>query len=469
MSLEALVSVAALEKGVKVMGYAIRKMFRVYWRQIVATVSVSFAVMAPVVVGAMGMGLDVAQSRLIQERLSNALDSAALAGAAAATSEPDIRRKIEDFFDANYPFERLGVRFDPDVVVNGDEVQVNGNAQYNTRFLRLIGIETIDLDAETIVQRQVQGIEVALVMDNTGSMATNNNIGALRTAATNFVSILFDSTENPNFIRVGLVPYSTSVNVGSYGLGLDDEGRYYDTAFVNNPQDLDYRAGSSSQWGGCVLADDHPADTQDHEGPWDMYRYCRRGSDDFPTCDRFWSRSRGTFVALRSPNHICPRTSIVPLTNNRDLLETRINSMQASGHTLGNYGMVWGYRVVSPGYPFQEGAEWDSLFWKKAIVMMTDGVNTMHPNYSAYGRTVDHNVRPTQLNERFAEVCDNLKEEGVTIYTVTFTSGVSEATKDFYRDCASSNANYHDAPTQDDLINVFESISRELSNLHIRS
>ncbi|MEZ5919358.1 MAG: hypothetical protein R3D66_05475 [Alphaproteobacteria bacterium] len=39
-------------------------------------------------------------------------------------------------------------------------------------------------------------------MDNTGSMATNNNISTLRTAATNFVNILFDRTSNLNYIRI---------------------------------------------------------------------------------------------------------------------------------------------------------------------------------------------------------------------------------------------------------------------------
>ena len=157
------------------------------------------------------------------------------------------------------------------------------------------------------------------------------------------------------------------------------------------------------------------------------------------------------------------------MTNDRDLLLDNIDNMQASGHTLGNYGMVWGHRVLSPEYPFEEGAEWDSLYWRKAIVMMTDGVNTMNNTYSAYGPTSDHNVRPNDLNERFAEVCENLKDQDVLIYTITFTGGVSESSKQYYKDCATSLDNYHHAPTQDELLEVFESISRNLSNLHIKS
>ncbi len=451
------------------MKHSVQYYFYTYLRQTLATVTVAFAVMAPVVIGAMGMGLDLAQAYLVKERLANALDAAALAGAAAASGENNIRQKVLDFFAANYPEEKLGITFDPQVTVIGDEISVYARAYYHTTFLSILGIDEINVDTSTVVQRQVQGIEVALVMDNTGSMATNNNIQGLRTAAANFVDILFDSTENTEHIRIGLVPYSTSVNVGPYGLGYDSTGAHYDTPFVNNPLRLNYSAGSSSQWGGCVLAYDNPDDTIDHEGPWDMYRYCRRLGDDYPVCERTYNSRSRTYTANRSPNYICPRTSVVPLTNDYDLLQNSITSMQADGHTYGNYGMVWGYRLISPEYPFTEGADWDSLFWKKAIVMMTDGDNTMHPYYSAYGPTADHDITVYQLNERFEDVCDNLKAHGVTIYTIVFTSGVNNNTKDYYRRCASSVSHYHDAPTQADLIDVFESISRELSNLHIKS
>ena len=441
--------------------------FKQYFRQTVAAAAVAFAVMAPVVVGGMGMGLDMASAHLVRERLATALDAAALAGAGSSLDEEAIRQRVIAFFYANFPADEWGITFDPQVIIDGDEIYVYANAYYSTLFLHLIGIDHIDVDAETIVQRNVQGIEVVLVMDNTGSMASNNNIGALRTAASNFVDTLYDLAEEEEYIRIGLVPYSTSVNVGPYGLGYDHDGDSYGAAFVNNPLGRSYNTSSSSQWGGCVLADENPLDTQDHEGNWDMYRWCRRSVDDYPICDRYWRHGR--WWPRRSANYICPRTSIVPLTNDRDLLEDSIDSMQASGHTLGNYGMAWGYRVLSPEYPFEEGADWDSLYWRKAIVMMTDGVNTMHPYYSAYGRTSDHSIGPNDLNERFAEVCENLKEQDVLIYTITFTSGVSEDTKQYYKDCATSLDNYHDAPTQDDLIEVFESISRNLSNLHIRS
>ncbi|MCB9963376.1 MAG: hypothetical protein H6857_00335 [Rhodospirillales bacterium] len=440
------------------------------------TILISFAIVVPILIMSLGLSLDYARAYLVQQRLQQAIDASALA-AAASSDDPDIiEQKVLDFFEANYPPEKLGITIDPVVQVDGDSITVTANALYNTLFMRIIGIDDIDVNVDTTVQREVKGVEVVLVMDNTGSMATNNNISALRTAATNFVDIMFDRISDEDQIRIGLVPYSTSVNVGPYGLGEDLDGYSYDTPFVDNPHNLDYDTGDSDEWHGCVLAEDYSLDTEDHEGPWDMYRYCLDENENV-VCDyntqkvctgkgkkKTCSNQR---VARHPPNYICPETHVLPLTNDYDQLIDTIDSMQADGHTYGNFGMVWGYRLISPEYPFTEGASWDSNYWQKAIIMMTDGVNTMHPYYSAYGPTSDHNISANDLNERFAEVCENLKDKGVTIYTVTFSGGVDDETKEYYKECATSLSHYRDAPDQDNLINVFESISRELSNLHI--
>ena len=458
--------------------HEIRVFMRSYWHDASGAIAIMFGLMVPLLVGVAGISLDYSRAYLVQQRLAQALDAAALAAAAASTDPVAIEQKVKDFFDANYPPEKLGVTFDPVVTIVGDEVSVSGSASYNTMFLYVLGIDTIDVSAETTVIREVQGIEVVLVMDNTGSMSTNDNISALRNAASNFVYIMYGidteegaaaapselddmATRDTDYIKIGLVPYSTSVNVGEYGLTQ---------GFVNNPHGLSYttNVNHSTDWFGCVLAHDYPDDTLDHEGPWDMYRYCRDDNDD-PYCDLRYNSTYDYYYVRQRPNYNCVRTPITPLVSSPTQLKESIDTMQASGYTYGNYGMVWGGRVISPSSPYQQGVSFDNQYWRKAIVMMTDGNNTMHNRYSAYGPTQDHSISVTDLNERFVEVCDDLKDKGVIIYTVTFYSNISESTKDYYRECATADSYYHDAPSQDDLVNVFETISRELSNLHIKN
>ncbi len=456
------------------------KLFNRYCSDLSGAIALMFGLMLPIFVGVAGLSLDYSQAFLIKQRLAQALDAAALAAAASSTDEAVITQKVKDFFDANYPPDKLGVVFEPVVNIVGDEIIVTGNAYYNTTFLSVLGIDTIDISADTTVLREMQGVEVVLVMDNTGSMGYNNNIGALRDAASNFVYIMYgidpdegaaadpselDSmvTRNPENIKIGLVPYSSSVNVGPYGFGIDKNGDYYGEPFVNNPHNIPYTTSKNDyNWLGCVLAYDYPYDTIDHEGPWDMYRYCRDENDD-PYCHLDSSGN-----VKKKPNFYCPVTHIMPLITSPTELKYSIDTMKSAGYTYGNYGMVWGGRVISPEFPFEEGVAWDNQYWRKVIVMMTDGKNTMHKYYSVYGPTQDHDIGTTDLNNRFIEVCNDLKSKGVIIYTITFYSNVSEYTKDYYRQCATSEEYFHDAPEQEDLIEAFETISRELSNLYIK-
>jgi hypothetical protein len=367
-------------------------------------------------------------------------------------------------------------------------------------------------------------------------MAENDNIGTLKTAATDFIQTLFSHTSNPNSIKIGLVPYSNSVRVGRYGLGKNPDGTVYSDAdvFVTQPSGVSYTTShsSSSAWYGCVVehkqanynaAATHvsgstgqlwstatgtnaskcssastcrghgwdPASTtndpydydvlDNYEGNWDIYMFGKVISNGSQCSGTGYSSSRcsnctgsnntcaSTYCFCRNsePNQGCPYAYIMPLTSDEDALLSRLNDMYPEGNTLGNIGMAWGARVLSPEPPFIEAAEWDNIYWRKAIVMMTDGDNTENGTYSSYWATGKNQMNVTKFNQRFAETCEALKEKGVIIYTVTFTSAINDDTKNYYRNCASSPDQYFDAPTQQELLDVFEQISHELSNLHI--
>jgi Flp pilus assembly protein TadG len=500
------------------------KNFQNYWLCQVASIAISSAFVAPVVIGSAGFALDYAQAYLVQQRLVQAIDAAALAGAAASQDEAVIEQKVLDFFAINYPPDRVGFTIEPKVTVTDRQVQVQAKAYLNTSFLRVLGIDKINVDASTTVNREIQAIEVVLVLDNTGSMASNNNIKSLKQASTNFINIMFDNATNEELVRIGIVPYSNSVRIGSYGLGKNPDGSTYGDGdvFVTLPNDVveTNSQTASSGWFGCVV-ENHPAysttatyqegskgqlwrngtgwaghgwdvtkNTNDpypmdvfpdlangeteYEGPWDIYQFGTQSRPCIAFRDDGTCRTRGDYIftANSRPNQGCPYAQIVPLSNDRDFLLDQVdpddaNIMKPDGNTLGNIGMLWGGRVISPEAPFTEAQDWDSEYWRKAIVMMTDGDNTENGTYSSFWFTNRNNMNVTKFNQRFEETCENLKAMGVTIYTVTFTSGINDDTKGYYKRCATSEDQYFDAPTQADLEAVFEKIARELSILHI--
>jgi len=483
------------------------EMIRRYACQTSAAVAIVFGLTVPVVIGAVGMSVDLAQSYLVRERLYQSLDAAALAAAAMSSEDPDeIEQKVNDFIEANYPAGSIGYTVDIDVFPSDNTLRVTATAQLPTTFMRAFGTEYVDVYVETTVAREVRGIEVALVLDVTGSMATNNNIGALRTATLNFVDTIFDRVENEDYLRVSLVPYAATVNVGSIAPEIVSALPQF-PAGTNRPySETDNPATTADDlnWRGCVRARTVPHDREDTDiaegGFWEPFWWSSTMTD--ANDNRWWRDldNDGVYDGVtennlnrpftqcndrRTPNLGCPESNpIVPLTNDYDLLRNSANALVywCRGGTFSNEGMAWGLRVLSPEEPFDEGASFDDPLWRKAVILMTDGDNqffrksgiTATSDMTAYGRlsegrlgTTNATTARTEINEGMTDVCNALKEKGVTVYTVTFASSINTATKALYEDCASDPTKWHDAPTQQALIEVFGTIARELSNLHI--
>ena len=443
-----------------------------YVRNTAGVAVVWFGMTVPMIVSAVGMSVDLGQSYLVRERLSHALDAAALAAAANASEDPQVvEDKVNDFIDANYPPDKVGYTLDVDVTSGADTLYVEATARLDTSFMKIFGKDTVDVRVAAEVTKEVKAIEVVLVMDVTGSMSSNNNIATLRTAATNFVTTMFERVKDHDMIKIGLVPFSSSVNVGPYGLGLTPGGLAYDTAFMNNPSNLTYSNSQNSKWGGCVLESTTTMDDrEDHDGPWDMYRYCRTETGAvIPNCDttRSGKKPNYTYTANQNQNYNCPDTAVTPMTNNETELKADIATLKAAGNTYINNGLTWGLRLISPEYPFSEGEAWNNEDWSKAIILMTDGESTMHGEYSIYGPTDDHDIDANDLDNRILDVCEILKEKNVLVYTITFDDGVSEDTKDIFEECATQPSMWYDAPTQEKLLEVYQSIAKELANLHL--
>lgn len=422
-----------------------------FLRETTAATAVAFALVVPVVVGSAGMAVDLAMAHMVKKRLSHALDAAALAASASARTETDINAKVNQFFYQNYPADKIGATYDLYVTVEGEDIAVSAKADYDTSFSRLLGVDKLTVGASTRVTREILGLEVALVVDVTGSMSWNNNIGTLKTASTNFLDTLCKDATCASRVKIGIVPFSAAVNVGPYGLGKNPDGTTYDTAFVNNPSGTTFNQSKSSKWWGCVLARSTPEDTENYDTGWT------------------WNMYSNPYNSNR--NSGCNKSYILPLTSNYGSILSKINSLYASGNTLSNLGMVWGYRVLSPEAPFREGADWSEKTVKKVALLMTDGDNNIgggYSSYSGYGPWTDLRLTDHDLDVKLAQTCENMKADGITVYAVTFTSGINSSTKEYFRNCASDSSKYYDAPEQQDLIDAFVAISRELSNIHIK-
>ncbi len=416
-------------------------------------VAIIFALaLIPLLLGA-GAAIDLGRAYMVKSRLGYAIDAAALAvGAATTTDRAELEQIMLSFFAANYPASELGVPATPVMRINESEVTIYATAEVSTTLMSIAHVTTLTVSAETLVIRETKGLEVALVLDNTGSMGTTK-MNNLKEAARIFLDILYGREEENDLLKVAVVPFAGTVNVGT------------DFAFLKSTFDND--DWSPTDWGGCVMARGSVRDRNDAEPVndvtrWDGYLWPSDRNNNWPPVRSY-----------KGPNEDCP-VELLPLTAAKATVAAKIDEMFSDGITHINVGLVWGWRVLSPSEPFTQGVAYDNEDYNKAIVLMTDGENTFSSSsFGAYGYLGESRLGTTRsstaestLDSRTTEVCNAIKAEGILIYTITFQVS-SNTSRNLMRNCATDTSKYFDSPNAETLTQTFRAIGKELSNLRI--
>ena len=488
------------------------------WSDRAANVVIIFGLTLFPILFTIGAAIDYGRAYYVQKRLSHAIDAAALAvGSSTDLSDAEIEDLAQAFVDANFPPDQIGMVTQINVSSDESTVWIDGSGTIETAVVKIGGIDTIDLGASVEVTRTHKKIELVMVLDNTGSMSWSGKIDALKGAANTLLDILMPDSEHSanGEVKIGLVPFAAAVNVGSDYLdsGWIDTNALSDVAwedFQNGTNVLALYDGISNRtWNGCVRARVVPFDVDDtppngatpntlwapyfapDEPDFSWYSNTYRSDNgysgsyyDYDARQRYAGKYNGTAIPgweSDGPDFNCRVTEITALTATHGVVQSGIEAMTASGSTAIPAGLAWGWRVISPSEPFSEGAQYDDEDYIKAIVLLTDGQNSVGGGngnhngsyYNAFGYAqsghigaVNGNEAESVLNDKTAELCSNIKDEGVLIYTVTFQLSDGPI-KDLMRDCASSTSMYFDSPNNSELEDVFEEIAVGLSKLRI--
>ena len=96
---------------------------------------------------------------------------------------------------------------------NGSQLVLTGSATVNTSFMSIIGVNSINITASSTSTWGNTRLRVALVLDNTGSMASSNKMTALKTASQNLLTQLQSAAVTADDVYVSIVPFNKDVNV----------------------------------------------------------------------------------------------------------------------------------------------------------------------------------------------------------------------------------------------------------------
>ena len=133
-------------------------------------------------------------------------------------------------------------------------------------------------------------------------------------------------------------------------------------------------------------------------------------------------------------------------------LNSKIDSMQASGNTNVTIGLAWGWHSLTPNLPLSQAAE-PSPDRDKVVVLLTDGTNTQNRWSSS----------DSQIDPRTALACTNAKNANIKLYTVRVIDG----DKTLLKNCASKPTMYYEVNQASELNSVFSSIAQNLARLRI--
>lgn len=471
-------------------------------------VALVYAPMAIVLLLAAGMAIDYSRGYLVKKEISRALDAAVLAaGSLATTNQEQMTDLAERYFDANIS-DSTRTNFDPKITVTfgQDELTATSSANVQTYLMKLVGHDNMFVAAKSVAGTTLVNVEVALVLDNTGSMS-GSKMSSLKSAAKTLVDTLYEPEGSDEFVRFALVPFTGGVNVGTDKINES----WIDKAGASTAAQEDFKSNYTywgmsqydgmtayealnhfnADWQGCVRARvgqgyadgslvdldvwDVPPDASDPDTKWALMVKPVHGYTS-------WWGSKPSNSSIRNRlefDDTCPNAEILPLSNSKGTIKSKIDSMNADGWTSVPVGLIWGWRVLSSDEPYTEGADYEEDNMRKVIVVLTDGQNdhqyyTSNKTegvYSAYGMPAyDHlgyGWLGNGLDDKLETICENVKSKNILIYSITFQVSDNN-TKDLMRNCATREDMYFNSPNAASLQDAFDEIASGLQKLQLK-
>lgn len=415
-----------------------------------------------------GVAVDLGRIYLVKQQLNNAADAAAIAvGAQANLTLEEAKQLAGSFVQAHFQGKVKSL----DVANGATEVNVTLTAQVPMVFMQVLNTQSVDIGVIAKALRPQGKLELALVLDRTGSMA-GQRIADLKAAAKDLIDIVvWDNQTEHYYSKIAIVPYAAAVNAGSHA----------------NSARGSILAGTCLS-PGCLIFQ--------FLNPFGQLRLhnistCvteRTGANAFTDA--------APSVALLGANYpvasnSCPPNPVVPLTSDKSKLKGAIDALEASGSTAGHIGVAWGWYLLSPdwGYlwPGSEPAPYSELgkldarglpLLQKIIVLMTDGAfNTAYcqgvvskDSGTGSGSDSDHINCNAPNGSSFSQakaLCSNVKAKGIKVYTVGFGVENDASAKDVMAHCATDSSHAYLAATGEELRDAFREIATKVSALRL--
>lgn len=457
-----------------------------------------------------GTTVEYGRRAIARAELQIALDAAVLAGASKLQqNSADKAAAIaagKAAFDANRAKRRFAgdIAESIDISVTGNTVVAKGTANISTVLANIVGVNTLPLlgvtksqpgggsaiEAEVGAEASITNshFEISIMLDITGSMCddpqpTNLSdapctsavkLNAMKNSAISLVNTMLATEEMRNRIRIAIVPFSDGVRLPSAprlvaaGSTPSVKSYTYNEVYYNSATRR-YESRSVTEWY-------HPTECVAERTGNDKYNDAAPGSGNYVMTAMRQGKSQTDSTAMEFGCSLGTASTVMPLTNKKDDLIAKINSLAAKGGTAGHLGTAWAWYVLSPNWKnVWSGSDDDAAAYpaandktlRKIAVLMTDGDYNNQYALGGYkvGSTPYDKAANAASTTQASELCTGMKNKNIEVFTVGFQ--VSSAAKTFLEGCATpvGHAFMADSPAQ--LAAAFQGIGRQVLSLYL--
>ena len=547
-------------------------------------VAITFALATLPIIATVGFAVDYSRANAVKAAMQAALDSTALmiSKEAATDTNTQLQTNAQKYFLALFARpDATNVTVTANFTTDGGtSVVVNGATDVPTSILSAIGYGVITVSGSSTAKWGSNLLRVALVLDNTGSMADAGKMTALQSATKSLLTQLQTAATNNGDVYVSIVPFVKDVNLGASNYTSDY--LYWDDAAKSDNNSWDANNGtcsvsgysprntciaksscsisgyttqitctgagtcsvsgnnsqsSCSTAGTCTISGKSSQSTctgagicsngaettqstctgnnacsksqyasknncQNNGGTWGFGTWSHgvwtaatwtpgvwtaatwtpnnhstwtgcvrdRGNSGGPdTVANYDTNVGSTDITIPSSLYpaeqysSCPQ-AVMGLNYNWTSMKSLVDNMSPSGSTNQAIGLQLGWMSLVGGGPFSVPAYKTGYTYSKAIILLTDGLNTQDRWYgdgSSLGTSDD-----AKIDARQALTCANAKAAGITLYRIQVNTG-NDPTSTLLQNCASTSDKFYLLTSASQIIAAFTKIGTDLSQLRV--
>jgi Flp pilus assembly protein TadG len=201
----------------------VRAAARRFIRATDGNIAVIFAIAAVPLISFVGAAIDYTRVNAARSSMQAALDSTALMVAKDLSNgiitKDQISATAQTYFTALYTnpdakADPIQASYATGTSV-GSTIAISGSGTVPTDFLKVAGFPSLSFGSSSTSVWGNTRMRVAMVLDNTGSMADNGKMAAMQKAASDMVDTLAGYNKVTGDVYISLIPFAKDVNVST--------------------------------------------------------------------------------------------------------------------------------------------------------------------------------------------------------------------------------------------------------------